>query len=76
MENNQARQFSEYFAADSQGQKLAVQQSRDVQIQMRQDTYCPVVASEAASAGDEVTNDMSLEESFPELRVQTGLHVR
>ena len=43
---------------------------------MRQDTYCPVVASEAASAGDEVTNDMSLEESFPELRVQTGLHVR
>ena len=35
-----------------------------------------MAASEAASAGDEVIKDMSLEESFPEMRMQTGLHIR
>ena len=41
-----------------------------------QDTFCPMASCEAAEAGNEITNDMSLEESFPELRVQNGLHVR
>ena len=43
---------------------------------MRQESFCPMASCEAAEAGNEITNDMSLEESFPELRVQNGLHVR
>ena len=42
----------------------------------RKESYCPAEPSDSASAGDDAANDMSLEESFPELRVQTGMHVR